>query len=86
MKMNKNQLGLALGSLSASMHLLWVLAVAAGMGQVLADMWHSTHFLSDKHIVEAFSFGTALFGLVGAFIAGYVTGWIFGLLANYFNK
>jgi len=86
MKMGRNRAGLALGFLFGLMHLLWVLAVWAGMGQALANMAHSVHFLADMHEVVSAGVGTALFGIVGAFLSGYVTGWVFALLWGLFDK
>lgn len=86
MIMNKNQWGLALGSLFGLTHLLWVSAVATGLGQSLADMMHSAHFVSMEFTISDFSLGTATFGIIGAFVVGYVTGWVFGWLGNLFEK
>lgn len=83
MQFNKNQTGLTLGTLSGLMHLLWVIAVALGMGQVLANWSHNAHFLTDMHSLGAFNFGTAVVGVISAWVSGYVIGWVFAMLWNW---
>ncbi|MBI2024634.1 MAG: hypothetical protein HYT03_00895 [Candidatus Harrisonbacteria bacterium] len=86
MKLNKNQAGLALGSISALGHFLWVIIVAIGSGQKLADLAHSIHFLTDRHVVHEVTLGTAILGVVLALALGYITGWVFACLWNLFAK
>ncbi len=85
-EINKNQLGLTLGIVFAILHAAWVVIVGIGLGQSLIDRLHSVHFLSDVHNIISFSLGTALIGIIIAFISGYVFGWLFAVLWNWFGK
>lgn len=84
-ELNSNRAGLALGTLFAIFHFIWLILIGINFGQTSANIWHSMHFISDMHTIEAFSFGTALIGLILAFVAGYVIGWLFAYLYNKFK-
>ena len=86
MNFNKNRMGLALGSISALFHLLWIIAVAAGSGKILADWLHNMHFIADIHIINEFTIATAFVGVLLAFISGYISGYIFSAFWNFFGK
>ncbi|MEK7189236.1 MAG: hypothetical protein AAB671_01930 [Patescibacteria group bacterium] len=86
MKLSQKTAGLSLGSLFGLMHLGWVLLVAAGAGQKLADWWSAKHFVSGDYAVVSFDLGLAVMGVLLAFICGYVTGWVFAWLWNRFEK
>ena len=85
-EVNKNHLGLVLGSLTGLMHLIWVIVVGFGLGQSLANFWHSLHFLGDMHTIAGFSFGTAVLGVILAFAGGYVVGFVFATLWNWLGE
>jgi len=86
MQFNKNSLGLTIGFLFGIMHLLWVIVVALGSAQGLADWWDGIHFVSEAHIIAAFSLGTAVIGVVTALVSGYITGYVAAWLLNRFGK
>lgn len=83
---NKNQAGLTLGSVFAILHATWVVIVGIGLGQGLMDWLHSVHFFNDSITIISFSLGDALIGIITAFISGYVLGWLFAVLWNWFGK
>jgi Na+-translocating ferredoxin:NAD+ oxidoreductase RnfD subunit len=83
---SKNQAGIALGALFGLMHTLWVAAVGVGIGQPIVDALESGHFLSSNYSVTAFDPVTALTGIIGAVIAGYIIGWIFIYVYNFTGK
>lgn len=85
MQLNKNQTALTLGTLFSLMHLLWVLIAASGAGQALADFWHRKHFLTDMHAVGGVDFGMAVVGVILAWVGGYVIGFVFAALWNWFG-
>ena len=85
-ELNKNHIGLTLGSIFGLMHLLWVIVVGLGFGQSLANFWHSMHFLTDMHTFAGFSFGTAVLGVIMAFVSGYVIGFVFAALWNWLGE
>jgi hypothetical protein len=86
MTLNKKQAGLALGSLAALYHLLWVLAVALGYGQALLDWAYSMHFIDSAQFVGTANFATAIIGIIKAFVCGFITGWLFAWFWNKFAK
>ena len=63
MNFNKNRMGLAVGSLSATMHFLWILVVALGVGKVLVSEVISIHFFTGAFTILDFSLAMALFGV-----------------------
>ncbi|MBI4440405.1 hypothetical protein HY638_05520 [Candidatus Woesearchaeota archaeon] len=84
--LNKTQFGLALGTLFGALHLLWVISVGGKIAQGLVDYWHGVHFLTEVHTIGAFSIGPAIIGVIIAFISGYVLGWVFAALVNWYGK
>ena len=81
-EINKNQLGLTLGIVFTILHALWVIIVWVGLGKSVVDWMHSIHFLSDVHTITAVSLGTAVIGIIVAFVSGYVLGWVFAAIWN----
>jgi len=86
MTFNKKQFALALGVFSAFFHALWVVAVALGVAQGLLDWTLSMHFIDTLQTVTVFSLGTALIGILKAFVCGYIAGWVLAWLLNKFSK
>lgn len=79
---SKNQAGIALGALFSLMHTLWVATVALGVSQSIVDLLESGHFLSSTYSTTAFDPVTAVAGIIGAGVTGYIIGWIFVYLYN----
>ncbi len=77
---------LSLGAFAFLVHLLWVLAVAAGFGQALGNWRFSLHFVSMQFAVMPFDFVNAIALLITAFILGAVAGALFATLWNHFSK
>lgn len=86
MKSTVNRAGLALGMLFAAMHLLWVIAVALGWGQSLLAASFRYHFIETSNTVGTADAGTALVGIVLAFVSGYIVGGVFAWLFVCFQK
>lgn len=84
--MNKNQAGLALGSIFGLCHGLWAVTVGLGAGKGLLDWFASIHFLSSPFTVTGFSLGAAVTGIAVAFVAGFLTGWIFAWIWNWLDE
>lgn len=84
--LNKNHVGLTLGILSGLGHLLWVLAVAIGLGQKLLAWSLSMHFITDGKVTGEPTFGLAVLGVIYAFVCGYIIGWIFATVWNWVGK
>lgn len=83
---SRNQTGIALGVLFGLMHTLWVAVVSAGFGQQVIDALESGHFLSSAYSITAFNPVNSLTGIAGAFVAGYIIGWIFVKIYNLAGK
>lgn len=86
MKLSQKTAGLSLSSLFGLMHLGWVIIVAAGAGQKIADWWSLKHFVSGDYAVGSFDLGIAVFGVILAAVCGFIVGWVFAWLWNYFEK
>lgn len=86
MKLDPKKTGFALGSLFALMHLMWSLLVAAGLAQEYMDWIFSIHFLDNPYTVASFDIVTALMLVVVTGIVGFVVGWVFATIWNYWQK
>lgn len=86
LKLDPQKTGLGLGSLFGLMHLLWSLMVAIGFAQGLMDWIYSIHFLNNPFRVGVFDVMTALILIVITSIVGFVIGWVFATLWNYWQK
>jgi len=86
MDINRNQAGIALGLLFGVWHALWEVAVAVGSADLLLDWLHGAHFISNPYTLSKISLGTALLGIIGAFVSGYVLGWVFALFWNWSGR
>lgn len=76
-ELNTKKLALTLGILFAAMHAIGVLAISP-----LMKYWTWAHFVSFQYTMQAFSLGTFVVGIVGAFLTGLVVGWLFAVLYN----
>ncbi len=85
-KISLKQTGLALAVFFGLLHILWTIGVGVGIGQFLADSWHSIHFISDQHLIGSFDLLTALIGTIEAIVLGYLAGIIFALIWNWSGK
>lgn len=82
MQINKNKLGLVIGSYAAIVHLVWVILVALGLAQPLINFIVRLHFIDFPHKIASFDFVNAILLIVIAFIAGYIGGYIIGTIWN----
>lgn len=85
-KINPKRTALALGTFAALVHLIWVIAVAAGFAQWWLDFKLGLHFIDTPAIVTAFSPVTAGLLLLLSFGGGYIAGWVFGWIWNWAGK
>lgn len=82
---NKRSSGMALGTLFAAMHFLWIIAIAGGLARGIARWGHQIHFMNMSYTLISFDIGNAVIGIISAFISGYLIGWAFAWLYNKFN-
>ena len=82
-KVSLNRAGLTIGIVSAILHTLW----AIGIGLGLSGVWiKGLHFLDIQTSLTAFNLGTAIIGIIGAFISGYVIGWVLAAIWNWSSR
>ncbi|MFA6353395.1 MAG: hypothetical protein WCW93_00460 [Candidatus Paceibacterota bacterium] len=84
--MNKNKVGLIVGSLMGLFHAVWGLLVLLGLAQSLLDFVFNLHSLNSPFLVMPFDFVRTLGLIVLTFIVGYVFGFIFALIWNKFHQ
>lgn len=79
--MGKNKVGLALGCLFASIHLVWALLIAIipNALQACLDWMFEIHGLEPIWIITSMTLANAILLVVVTFIFGYILGWLFEL-------
>jgi|SRR3989344_870393 len=73
--------GLSLGILFAIIHGVAAIGISLGAMKYVEKL----HFITIQHAVQPFSIWTFLTGLILAFMAGFIVGFIFTKLYNYFS-
>ncbi|OGB73374.1 hypothetical protein A3K24_00650 [candidate division Kazan bacterium RIFCSPHIGHO2_01_FULL_44_14] len=86
MKAFQHRVALTVAWFVALVHLVWILIVAGGMGQQFIDWVCSLHFMANPMTVGVFSWGSAIWLLIVAFIVGYIIGWVFAGVYNWVSK
>jgi len=81
-ELKTKQLALSLGILFAIMHTIEVLLILSGS----IDYIMGLHFITKSYIILPFDFGTFILGVVGAFVAGNLVGWIYASIYNALTK
>lgn len=85
-QLNRNQTGIALGALFGLIHTLWVVAVGAKFGQSILNALEAGHFVTSNYSINGFDPMTAVLGIIGAGITGYLIGWSFAYIYNFTGK
>lgn len=78
--------GLALGALLGLCHLGWVILVAVGWAQPLMDFMFWLHFIKPVYVIDSFNLMRAIMLVAMTTATGFVMGFVFGLLWNWFHK
>lgn len=73
---------LTLGILSALLHFIGDIILFVG-GQGVIDWFSAIHFVSRQVQILPFEPVNFVVGIVGAFIAGLVVGWLFAVIWNW---
>jgi len=85
--MKKHIVGLALGTLTGGLHLIWSILVAVGWAQPLHDWILKLHFVSGPYQqIAPFDIGTAALLVVVTFCVGYIVGKVFTMLYGHYSK
>ncbi len=86
MKLNQKQMALTFGSLAAIVHVVWVLFVVTGNAQGWLNFVLGLHFITSSVVVGGFVPMVALTLIVVTFVLGYVIGWLFATLWNWWGS
>lgn len=81
-RVNPNRLGMVLALMMAAWHGLWLVLVATGVGQTVADFVLRLHFMEPDVTVQPFTIGGAAALLAVVAAAGYVAGVVGASLWN----
>lgn len=84
--MNKNKIGLILGSFAGLFHLVWGLLIVFGLAQPLLDFIYNLHSLNNPFTVMPFDLVRTLGLIVVTFLVGYVFGYVFAMIWNKFHQ
>jgi hypothetical protein len=76
----------AVATMFGGYHLVWLLLVATGVAQPIADFLSAVHFVKPIRTVEPFDFGLALMLLVLTVLEGAVAGAAFAVLWNRLHR
>lgn len=82
MKLKPMDAALYTGVFVASIHAVWSIVVALGLGQVYLDWILGLHFIRNPFVVMPFQFSTALVLIVVTFGVGYILGWVGSIFWN----
>ena len=84
--LNNHKVGLALGSLLGTWHVLWSAFVSVGFAKPLMDFIYGLHFLSNPVMMQEFSIGTAVLLVLVTSLVGYAFGWMFSYFWNRLHR
>lgn len=84
--MNKNKIGLILGSFMGLFHLVWGLLIAFGFAQLLLDFIYNLHSLNNPFTVMPFDLMRTIGLIVVTSLVGYIFGYVFAMLWNKFHQ
>ncbi len=86
MNLDKNRVGLVVGSFAGLAHLVWSVLVALGWAQGWVDFIYSIHFLNNPFQVASFDLVKAATLIVVTGLVGYIVGYVFAGLWEYVAK
>ena len=81
-KIHPHTVGLIVGTTVSFMHIVWSLIVMLGLANVYLDFIFSLHFVSNPFVVQSFDWGKAVMLWIITFVAGYLVGWVSGVIWN----
>jgi hypothetical protein len=86
--LNKTKAGLALGLLLGVLQLVWAILLAAIPGplQSFLNFVFKVHSLQPYWVITNFNLLNAIILIVGAFVDGFILGWVFAAFWNWVNK
>lgn len=84
-KLNKNQVGLAIGIFAAICHLIWSIAVAIGI-QSYVDWILLLHSIKLDLVLTSVVIMNVILLIILAFVGGYIFGYVFAAIYNWIGK
>ena len=84
-RVNPYKTGLILGTLAGGWHVIWSLLVLTGSAQAVVNFVFWMHFLVAPLAVQPFHAGVAVVQVVVTTAAGYIVGFILGMLWNWIH-
>ncbi len=84
--MNKNKLGLVLGSFAGLVHLVWSILIAFDWAQPWLDFVYKIHSLNNPFTVMSFDLMRSIGLVVLTFFIGYIVGNVIAMLWNKFHQ
>ena len=84
--LNKNKSGLILGTFAALLHVIWSVIVALGIAKDIVNFIASLHFFNMTFTIQQFNLGVSLILVALTFVVGYLIGFIFASVVNFYNK
>lgn len=85
-KLNKGVVGLVLGAVFASWHIVWSLMVASDLAQKFLNWIYSIHFLNNPFKVNPFDLNKAVVLVIATAVIGYIFGYFFAMIWNCLHK
>lgn len=82
---NRNKLGLVVGSFLGIWHLVWSLLVAFGLAQWLIDWVFRLHFIQPPYKLTEFKPVLAVVLIVVTSTFGYIIGWVLAAIWNWLH-
>lgn len=86
MKLNIGKTALVFGFVVSIIHLIWLLMVIFGIGQLYLNWILGLHQVSLPITVLPFNLMNGILLLIVTFIAGYLMGWVFAYFWNWLHK
>jgi len=86
MKLNTHGTGMALGTFLVFWHLIWLICVGIGIAHGILNWVLMYHFIQTPFTMAPFTWGSAIVLLILVFVVGYIFGWTFAYVWNYFHK
>jgi len=86
MKLKPISVAIYTGFFVATLHLIWSLMVAFGVGQTYLDWILGLHFVKNPFIVVPFSLSVMIILLVVTFVVGFILGWVGTVCWNKITK
>jgi len=81
-RIHPHSIGLVLAIFVALWHALWAVLVWAGGAQAVIDFIFRLHMITPPYQIAAFSLGTAAGLVFVTAAAGYIFGWVMGVIWN----